>query len=183
MEATKAHSTWKCKVCPKCSPLVKFGAWSSLHFILLSLFPPYLRGQWSYWSYFFYRGEHFYRYVVEDWPKMPFWRIGLYGGYTVSFNMKVWSMPPPLVKFKYQFIRRGQRYWAASILNHHRGCLASKPVLYVQNATHWRSFGFNWPTWGRNFKEPLFCFIILVSSICLKLIKFLRLSAHVCLRY
>ena len=36
---------------------------SSFCFVLLSLCPPYLRGQISFRGYFFMGGEHFYRYI------------------------------------------------------------------------------------------------------------------------
>ena len=36
---------------------------SSLHFVLLSLFPQYLRGRLSFGCYFFTEEEHFYRYI------------------------------------------------------------------------------------------------------------------------
>ena len=106
---------------------------SSLHIVLLSLFPPYLRGCLSFGGYFFTGEEHFYRYI-DMWLKIG--QKGLFRGLasmeaTQSQSTRKCKVCPkcsPLVKFWSQFMKRGQRYWAASILNHLRGCLASKPA-------------------------------------------------------
>ena len=50
---------------------------SSLHFVLLSLFPQYLRGCLSFGGYFFTEEEHFYRYI-DMWLKIG--QKGLFRG-------------------------------------------------------------------------------------------------------
>ena len=42
---------------------------SRLYFVLLSLFPPYLRGCFSFGGYFFTGEKHFYRYI-DMWLKI-----------------------------------------------------------------------------------------------------------------
>ena len=50
---------------------------SSLCFVLLSLFPQYLRGHLSFGGYFFTEEEHFYRYI-DMWLKIG--QKGLFRG-------------------------------------------------------------------------------------------------------
>ena len=50
---------------------------SSLCFVLLFLFPQYLRGRLSFGGYFFTEGEHFYRYI-DMWLKIV--QEGLFRG-------------------------------------------------------------------------------------------------------
>ena len=50
---------------------------SSLRFVLLSLFPQYLRGRLSFGGYFFTEEEHFYRYI-DMW--LNFDQKGLFRG-------------------------------------------------------------------------------------------------------
>ena len=94
---------------------------SSLRLVLLSLFPQYLRGRLSFGGYFFTEEEHFYRYI-DMWLKIG--QKGLFRGLasmeaTQSQSTRKCKVCPkcsPLVKFWSQFIKRGQRNGAASIL-------------------------------------------------------------------
>ena len=106
---------------------------SSLHIVLLSLFPPYLRDCLSFGGYFFTGEEHFYRYI-DMWLKIG--QKGLFRGLasmeaTRSQSTRKCKVCPkcsplvrlvglqtciiypkcsPLVKFWFKFVNHGQRY-------------------------------------------------------------------------
>ena len=152
------------------------------------MFCLYLRGQSTFWGYFFTGGALSYRpfgFWCHFGPKWPFWRLASMEVRwpQSSETFKVCPKSANMVKFWCWLVNRGLRYWAASILYHievwpQLRPLSQnpwKPLKCASKVPSWQNIDASQSTGSWVIERPPFYNVLSISQ---RPINFLRLFLH-----
>ena len=152
------------------------------------MFCLYLRGQSTFWGYFFTVGALSYRpfgFWCNFCPKWPFWGLASMEVRwpQSSETCKVCSKSASMVKFWCWLVNRGLRYWAASILYHievrpqlRPWCQNPwKPLKCASKVPIWQNIDARQSTGSWVIEWPPFYNVLSISQ---RPINFLRLFLH-----